>query len=291
VDKRLLINIGLLSFIFLLSLILLNTDEDSNHELPRLSTIDQKDIVQIKVLRRDLDDFIFNKQIEAWHMSSPQQFLANNARINAMLRMLNVESHGQLDPKEVDLDNFGLSAPTVVMKLNDHEFKFGITDVIDQRRYVLFNGTIHLTNDFLYNQLMTNAAFFADNKLLPKNTEIVSIEYPENKLELNNDQWHTNPLLDISPDQLKRTVFNWKNASALSINKYEPSEAKPIITITTRKKESIKFDIISNEPPLILGRKDIGLQYNMATGETGKLLLHENANNSEEAESFELELR
>jgi uncharacterized protein DUF4340 len=291
VNKRLLINIGLLAFIFLLTLVLLNTGQNSNQELSRLSTIDQKDIVQIKILRRDLDDFIFNKQMENWHMNSPQQFLANIARINAMLRMLKVESHGQLDPKEVELESFGLSAPIVIMKLNDHEFKFGITDAIDQRRYVLFDGKIHLTNDFLYNQLMTNAAFFADHKLLPENTEIDSIEYPKNKIELVNDQWQMQTLIDVSPDQLKRIVFNWKNSSALTINKYEPSDAKPMITITTTKKETIKFDIISNEPHLILGRKDIGLQYNMASEETEKLLLLENANTSEEPESFDLELR
>lgn len=284
-DKRFWINIGLLGFIILLCVILLN-NEEANQELPRLSNIDQNDIVQIKVLRKDLDDFEFNKKNEVWHLTSPQKFRANSARINAMLRMLKAEPHGQLNPDEVELEQLGLSEPVVIMKLNDHEFKFGNTDAIDQRRYVLFDRKIHLINDFLYQQLMTNAAFFADPKLLPENFKIDSIQFPENKIELVNDQWQLETLMDISPDQLKRIIFNWENASAISADKYEAAEspeAESIIKISSSNNESVLFIIVSTEPHLILGRKDLGIQYHMGSDETGRLLLieKETSENSE----------
>lgn len=292
-DKRLWINIGLLGLIILLCIIVLNSGDEAKLELTRLSDIDQNEIVQIKVLRKDLEDFEFNKQNETWQLSSPKQFRANSARINAMLRMLNVESYGQLNPADVDLMQLGLAEPIVIMKLNNHEFKFGNTDAMDQRRYILFDGKIHLSNDFLYQQLMTNAAFFADPKLLPENFKINSIQFPENKIESINGQWQLETLMDISPDQLKRIIFNWENASAISADKYEPvesSEPESVIKISSNNNESIRFVIVSSEPHLILGRKDLGIQFHMGSDETEKLLLIESVDINAEAEPIGLEL-
>jgi uncharacterized protein DUF4340 len=291
VDKRFFINIGLLVFIAILSFLIINSGEKTNPVLPHISTINQSDIVQIKVRRKNLDDFSFEKRNESWHMIEPQPFLANNARINAILRILKSESHSQLNPADVNLDIVDLKDPTIILELNNHEFRFGNTDAIDQRRYVLFEGKIHLTNDFLYNQLMTNAAFFANPQLLSEETDITSIAYPENKIELVEGQWQLQNLMDISPDQLKRIVFNWKNASALKVSKYEAPETESFITISTTKGETIDFVIVSYKPHLIFGRKDIDIQYEMASEETKKLLLIDNSKIDEETELFDLELR
>jgi len=289
VDKRIWINIGLLVFIVFLSAILLISENETEQELPRLSTIDSNDIVQIKILRKDLDNFIFNKQGKTWYMNFPLQFRANNARINAMLRMLKAESHGQLNPAEVELERFDLADPIVTMNLSDHMFTFGNTDAIDQRRYVLFNNTIHMVNDFLYQQLMTNAAFFADTKLIPETPEINSIQFPDNQIDLVDGQWQMQILMDINPDHLKRIVFNWQTATALSVSKYEQPESESLIKLSTTSGESIIFVIVATEPHLILGRKDLGIQYHMGSNQAAKLLLKENTNTEDQTESTEFE--
>jgi len=290
VDKRLWINIGLLGLIVLLSILVFSSGKETNQTLQRLSNIDQNEIIKIKVIRKDLKDFEFNKQDETWQLTTPQQFRANNARINAMLRMLNVESHSQLNPSEVNLERLGLINPAVIMRLNNHEFKFGNTDAIDQRRYVLFEGKIHLTNDFLYQQLMTNIAFFADPKLLPKSFKINSIEFPENKIEAFNSQWQLQTPMDISPDQLKRIIFSWENSLAISAEEYQPAEATSVIKITSTDNEAIQFVIVSTEPHLILARKDLGIQFHMGSDETKKLLLIEDMRINDETEPAGLEL-
>jgi hypothetical protein len=275
VDKRLWINLGLLVFIVLLSAVLLLPEDNTEQVLPQLTTIEQNDIVKIEVLRKNLDNFEFHKQGEVWRMTSPLQLLANNSRINAMLRLLKTESHGQLNPANVNLDGFALSDPIITLKLDEQVFQFGNTDAIDQRRYVLFKESIHLTNDSLYALLTTNAAFFADTKLLPKDIEINAIQFPENKIELIDDQWRMKTLMDIKPDQLKRVVFNWKEAAAVSVSKYTAPEAESTISITFSEGITINFTIVSTEPHLILGRKDLGIQYHLGSDVTDKLLLKE----------------
>ncbi|GJM05597.1 MAG: hypothetical protein DHS20C09_15930 [marine bacterium B5-7] len=250
-------------------------EDKTEQDLPRLTTIKQNDIVKIEVLRKNLDNFEFNKQDEVWQMNLPQQFLANSARINAMLHILDAESHGQLNPAEVDLARFDLIDPIITLKLNDHVFQFGNTDAIDQRRYVLFDGTIYLTNDSLYTQLTTNAAFFADTKILPLDFEISAIQFPENKMELHGGQWQLQNLMDISPDQLKQIVFAWNNAAAISVNKYSEPDSVSSIIASSANGKTIEFIVVSTEPHLILGRKDLGIQYHLGSDESKKLLLKE----------------
>lgn len=292
VNKQTWINIGLLGFIILLSIVLLNTEEETNKKITRVTDIDQNEIFQIKVLRKGLDNFEFNKQNDVWALASPLKLNANNARINAMLRILKAESFAQLDKNNVALGNLGLSDPTVIMKLNDHEFIFGDTDAIDQRRYVMVNDKIHLTSDFLYQQLMTNAAFFAEPKLLPKNYQINAIQYPENKIERVADNWQLEKLMDIKPDQLQRIVFNWENAVAISVEKFEPIEASPdaVIQISSLINEPISFVIVSTDPHIVLGRNDLGVQFHLGSDETRKLLLIEGEDINDEAEMPRLEL-
>ena len=251
-------------------------ENKNEQDLPRLTAVEQNDIVKIEVMRKNMDNFEFNKQDKVWRMNSPQQFLANSARINAMLHILTAETHGQLSPAEVDLARFDLIEPTIILKLNDHVFQFGNTDAIDQRRYVLFDGTIYLTNDSLYTQLTTNAAFFADPKILPLDLNVSAIQFPENKIELIDGNWQTQKLMDISPDQLKRIVFNWSNAIAISVSKYAAPEIELPIIVTSSNGITIRFIVVSTEPHLILGRKDIGIQYHLGSDEADKLLLKEN---------------
>ena len=58
-NKRVRLNIGLLVFIILLSSAILMPHDEVNQVLPRLTTIDQKDIFKIEVLRKNIDNFKF----------------------------------------------------------------------------------------------------------------------------------------------------------------------------------------------------------------------------------------
>lgn len=266
----------MLVVIVLLSLALMMLDDEQGQQPPRLSALEQDSISRIAIIRKELEDFSFSKQNGNWFMQAPLQYEANDARINAMLRLLNVESHGQLAPETVELRRLGLADPAVVMRLDEHEFKFGSTDAINRRRYVLFDNTIHLVDDLLYRQLTATAAAFAKHKLLPENFTINSITFPEHAVTLTDGQWHTQTPVDIDPDRLKRLVYNWNQATALSVNRLSEPEQVLTVKLTSADREAITFLIISTTPHLILGRKDLGLQYHLGGDEAEKLLLEEN---------------
>ena len=288
VDRQIWINVGLLVFIVILSAILVMPEEQVNQNLPRLTDIKQNDIVTIEVLRKNLDNFEFIKQDETWQMHSPLKFMANNARINAMLHLLKAESHGELNSADVELTRFDLTDPNVTIKFNGHIFQFGNTDAIDQRRYVLFNGKIHLVNDSLYAQLTTNAAFFADPKIVPHGFKINGIQFPDNKIEMHDGQWQLQNLMDISPDQLKQVIFAWNNTAAISVNKYSEPDLASSIMVSSVNGKTIEFIVVSTEPHLVLGRREMGIQYHLGSDESAKLLLSENPELNVPQETLEL---
>ena len=276
-SRALIINLALLALIALLAAALLLFKPAAEAEPALLAAgLDQNTIKRIEIQRQALDDFIFEKEGADWFMRAPLAIRANPARINAMLRLPASESRAQLDPVVHPPDRFGLARPAIIMKLNEHEFRFGHTDAIDQRRYILFNERIHLIDDFLYRQLTTNAAFFAELKLLPEAFNIAKIRFPENELYKVNGQWQLKTPLDISPARLQRSVNGWRNAVAISAGALEASASGRRIGIIDANGRTLEFIIVATEPYLILGREALGIQFHMGSDDAEKLLPREN---------------
>ncbi len=274
--KHVHINLGLLAVIGVLLLFAnFSTNDRDTLEPVQLSTIDPDSITTITVTRRDKPALEFYRNADGWYMRAPLQIRVNKARINAMLRLLNAESHNQLDPASAQLTQLGLDEPAIIMQLNEHIFQFGATDAIDQRRYVLFNNTIYMINDFLYAQLDSKPGFFADTRLIPESSKIVAIDFPENRFELVDGEWQMQTLMDIKPVQLKELAFSWQQAEAISVSSYQQPVQDFPITITTADNVSMTFSIIATSPHLVLGRKDLAIQYHMGSDEAARLLLQQ----------------
>lgn len=275
-SKQARINLVLLAIIVILLLVsTTGINEDEQVELQRVSDIDPATITSIKVTRGDKPSLEFIKKPNGWYMQTPLQIRVNTARINAMLRLLTTESHSELDPEQVNLKRFELDDPAITMQLNGYIFQFGNTDGIDQRRYLLFNNTIFMVNDFLYAQLGAKPGFFADTRLIAEDKTITAITFPENRFELVDGEWQMQKLMDIEPQQLKELAFSWKNAEAISVSSLQQPQQEFPVTITTADNTSMTFYIIGTSPHLILGRKDLAIQYHMGSDDAAKLLLQE----------------
>ena len=263
------INLGLAAFIALFK-------PETGGEPARLAAGLKRDTIKrIEVRRQALDDFIFEKQGADWFMQAPLALRANPARLDALLRLPATESHAELDPADHPPERFGLGQPAIIMKLNEHEFRFGGTDAIDGRRYILFQGRIHLTDDFLYRQLTTHAAFFAELKLLPEAFTIARIRFPDNELYKANGEWRLKTPRDISPARLQRGVGAWRDAVAISAGAFKPTTAPERIRVIADDGQTLEFIIVAIEPYLILGRRALGIQFHMGSDDAQRLLLSE----------------
>ena len=262
VNQRICINIFLLVIIFVLSAIIFSNKNEIEDELLPLSSINPKSIININVQRKNLDNLSFSKSNGVWNMITPFQFQANKARIESILKILEIKSYKKFNLDEVDIAQFSLGNPTIVLELNENKFSFGTNNPINQRRYILFNKMIHMVDDFHFPQLTTNATYFAETKLLPDKTNIISIRFPEYTIQLNNGKWQAS-IPEYNEEKAKQIINKWQGVIAVSVNKYEKQEGQKIITINSTSGNEINFAIVATAPRLILGREDLGIQYNM----------------------------
>lgn len=159
--KRTKINIGLLVLIALTAALLyLTGGQQPVNRQTAVSSIDTDSITRISVSRTDRKTLRFVKQDNVWRMLSPLPARANPDRINAILSVLRARSYTQFEAVQTDLGRFDLVSPAVILTLNDHVFRFGGSNPLEGRRYLLFQHTINLIDDGLYQQLQQPADFF-----------------------------------------------------------------------------------------------------------------------------------
>jgi len=74
------------------------------------------------VQRKNLDNLFFSKSDGVWNMITPLQFQANRARIESILKILETKSYKQFNLDEVDIAQFALRSPAVILELNENKF-------------------------------------------------------------------------------------------------------------------------------------------------------------------------
>ena len=271
-NKRIWVNIFLFVVVILLSIIILSENDKIKKEQPSLSAISPDSILKIEIIKKNRETLFFNKYDGEWKVDEPLRFRVNPIRIKSILDILKTKSYKKLNLNNVDIDQFDLKDPKLILKLDNNIFSFGTSNPIDQTRYILFNKTVYLIDDYLFAQLMVNAYFFSEKKLFPDEKKIVSIKFPDYKIYKNNDQWISTKK-DYDDNKIKNIIKTWENVVAVTVSKYQLNQnsieedcgysksCNLIISIEISSGEIIHFSIEKEKPNLILGREHIGIQY------------------------------
>ena len=155
------LNLGLLLAVIAIGTFLgLGGEQPPASPPPAVSMLNGQHITVITVKRTGRKDLIFKKQGHAWHIESPLAAAANSMRIRVILSVLQARSYARIQAGGANLARYGLANPAVTLKLDEHEFRFGGTEPLNGRRYLLYRNTIHLIDDGLFQQLQQPAEFF-----------------------------------------------------------------------------------------------------------------------------------
>lgn len=265
----LLIVVGILTTFFILS-----DKQKADNQKILLSNIEATSISQITIQRTDKGDIVFQKQGNSWFMLSSVEARVTMARINAMLHILQSRSFAQIDVKDSPMTPYQLDPATIVLRLDDHEFFFGTTDPIDERRYVLFGNTIHLINDSLFHQLRQPPIFYVSTRLVPAEETIVSIQFVDQLVTVVGENWALSPVNSAIEDKLLNSLAQaWQTGRAREVREYKPVDIFKKIIVTFKNGRTAGFDVVSTTPNLVLGRSDLGLQYHLGKNISEKLFL------------------
>lgn len=242
---------------------------------PPLTAIPADSIHTIHVERTEGGPMNFERRGGVWLMTAPVAATAYPARISAVLGLLNEPSHAQLDAGNGDLARFKLDAPVVRLLLDAHAFDFGDTDPLEERRYVRVDGRIHLIADTLFFQLTQNPGFFIDPKLLSGDAPLKRIAYPQFTLIEEGGKWRQEPDAGLAADKLKEVSLNWESARGVTVRTPIEGTASGQIMIDTGAGTPVRFEILSQDGNVILGRADLNVQYHLDSYTAEQLLLKE----------------
>ena len=274
-NRRTLLNLGLLLLVIVLGLItLFEPGKQPPPEPDTLTSLQGKDIQKISIDRHDAESIVLERMAGGWNMTHPVTAAVSSYRINSILKLASTRSLGSHDVAGKELKDFGLEKPRLHVTLNgDLTLSFGSNTPLDQRRYLLLDNTIHLINDSFYYQLIGDFTTFIDTSLLPGDTQITGIKLPNLVVTQVDGQWQAQPEPEsYSADQAALLVEAWRHASALEIKAHEGTEGEQLTLYIKGKSEPIHFMIIARSPELVLARPDLGIKYHLAEHYATELL-------------------
>ncbi len=238
---------------------------------PTLADLDPQSIQTIVIERTD-DTMTFTHTPQGWIMTGPFNAPADPYHMEQVTGLPQQTSHARYRIEQPRLAQFELDPPRITVRLNDRQFRFGMQNPIDFRRYVqVDDGLVHLIDDTLMPLLNAPATSWIDSKLLPS-TDIRALELPNWHVTLSEKgAWTSTPQADEKA--LRKLVNAWRNARAIQITPFDEEVPKqaPLIKIHL-KSATLEFILLQQEPELVLLRPDLKLGYHFY-GNLGRQLL------------------
>lgn len=275
-NRRNLLNIGLLALVgLLLLLVLYEPGIEKPVAPPTLLSLDKGAITQITIRRDGQQEIELRLEEDGqWWMVQPLRHAADPFRIDSLLRIGTINSLGRFNVPPEKLAAYRLENPPVTLILNgETTIAFGDSTPLDQRRYVMVNGQGHLISDTLYYHLIGSFPTFLRRQLLDEGSGIDALTLPGLTIQWQEGRWHLEPEpAHYSADQVTRLLDGWRLASALEIKPYDGKGGEPI-TLTLRDTgHPLELLVTSRQPDLVLARPELGIQYHFDAATAAQLL-------------------
>ena len=268
------LNLALLAIVAgLAAFIALAPENDAPETLEKLSSENPHDVSHIR-LHLDAGETIeLRRSNGAWRLVEPIRAAANAFRIDTLLAVLGAPVHLRIDAPPGSLSRYGLQPPRARLELDDVEILFGDTEPIHRRRYLLYDDRVALVDDAYFSHLASSAANYVDPILLESNAHPKRIELPGLILYREGDVWRRTPAdSEIGDDDIQTVVKAWERAQATAVRPLEPSlDWSESIRIQLSGSD-VTFDLARTEYEIILGRRDLGIQYHFTKSAGTRLL-------------------
>jgi len=241
----------------------------------RIIQIDTNSVTSIKIERVGTQAISFLLEDKDWQMLVPFAMKANKIKVESLLDILEYNYHARYDMVGLDAKQYGLDTPRTTITFNEeHKLEFGITEPLNKYRYIRYQDTLYLTDDFYYHRILSSATSFLDHALINKKYKITKIELPSLTLTLKDTKWEARPKpKKYSNDQANELIDHWTLSHAIEIHSYPPARGTGQVRVhVAGRKEPIQFDVFTFNDEFFLGRKDLNITYKLAAEKRRDLL-------------------
>ncbi len=257
--SRTLINVALLALAAGLAIVIVLVPGEDEHDDDRapLSEINPRAISSVRLESGAGGTIALQRSEGAWDLVEPISIAANDFRIDTLLGVLEAPVHARIDAGPGQLDRFGLAKPQARILLDKEEILFGNTEPIHGRRYLLHDGRIALIDDAFFSHLSSSAANYVNPSPLGRDPTPRSIHLPKGSGD---------------GDDAAELVDAWSNAKATAVRPFEPSLEWIEEIVVENVGGELRFDVARTKYEIILGRRDLGIQYHLTKSAGARLL-------------------
>lgn len=290
-SSRLLLNLTLLAIVLGLALFVALAPDKT--QTGAGNTISNLDINSVKhaTLRRNNKIIIELELVDGnWNITKPFNYAASKFQVTSLLSIANEKSSVTIDPEQHNLEKFGLKKPIYELDIDNTNFKFGSTDPLHFRRYVMSGNKIFLIDDRKYRFLVQEPGRYVRKKLLPHDANIVRLQTGEFDMQKRQQDWTLAPENPgISADDKNRLIELWQNAQAVNTGTWISSDdaIRQSVKITLSDNTVIEFTIArhtnENQDNIHLIMEDPGLVFEIPAGLYQKMVSLEALPKSQEA--------
>ena len=262
-SKRWLINIALILLIAGLALVGVQLeDQSAGASHPSITQLTPADIHSIDIQYGDIR-LELSRSAHGWNLASPIDWPAYDDNVERLLSIVKSESKAIAAASEVDLDALGLLQPTAILSFNDTQLRFGSTNNIGGRRYLMIDSKLYLLPDVHLAFIGQGVAGLVDRRLLPPGLQIVSLELPEFKIHLDESKtWRTDHNVELAQSRLIHLIGNWQGLQATRITRFNPDAIpRNLIVANLHDGQIVDFLLMSVAPEIVIAHPKIGLQY------------------------------
>ncbi len=222
--------------------------------------------LQSVTIRTADDNLALTRAGDTWMLSAPIRWPAHHGNLDRILDVARVADLAPLPTDEIDLDKLGLQFPQALLQFDQTPVRFGASNNIGQRRYVMIDDAVYLLPDRHLPFINQGLPGFVDRRLLPAALGLVRLELPTLTITAAPEHgWQIDGAEGLTSAQATQLVGNWRQLEASQVKPYQA-------TTTPRQKilaelpgdERIEFFVLSIDPEIVIANPRIGLQYHFS---------------------------
>lgn len=251
-----------------------------------LTTKNPSEVDQIHLSRLGHVEFALQRRSQPvggkklWYLQQPVAMPASEIKVAQLLGLLTTNSLHQYQIKSDNLPKLGLQPPQWEIQLGDTVVKFGKTEPIDQKRFVLVNNTVHLINDQYSQYRFGSPLMLANLDILPVDKSVKELHLPDNIIKKVDGRWQSSSAGDTNTqNNYKELIDRWRYAQALRVAMADNvdkaglfSDATNVTVYLENAQQPVHFSVRDNDQNVIVTNEDWGVTYYLAPKEGKKLL-------------------
>ena len=205
---------------------------------------------------------IIEKVDAAWRIAAPVDWPADDTSVERLLGILKLKADA-LDPGTADLAALGFQPPAAEWRFNDSRLRFGTTNNIGERRYVMIESRLYLLPDVHLAFAAQGLAGFAARSLLPGQDDITALSLPGLDI-YRDDSGALKSSPARTPQQLQQVIEAWRTQDATPVRAYPGGAAGDRVEARLASGSTLEFHLLASEPEIVIANPAIGLQYHFA---------------------------